>query len=271
MMRQLEFRAKKSGVPILKDDDIDRDVIVLLHDYNPDLLETPQALDVEDFAERFLGLDIHYEYLSHNGCIWGRMVFNDRLILVYDPDNNSIAYHPVDANTIVVDNSLLEGTTEYALRSTIAHECGHGLYHPQIYREDDNQLSFFPVDPKTKLAASVCRKEDISGSSGGKKELVTDHDWVEHHAKYFSAALLMNKAVMLKVYGDIDWRCQFLRENGQHFVDGSLVTQVARTFNVSPTSARIRLSKLGLLFEQNEFAHTHIGYEMPMFYQGAFI
>lgn len=271
MMRRPEFRARKNGVPILKDDDIDKDVIVLLHDYNPELLEKPQALDIEDFAERFIGFGIHYDYLSNNGCIWGTMVFNNRLILVYDPEANSIDYHPVDAGTIVVDNTLLEGPTEYALRSTIAHECGHGLYHPQIYKEDDNQLSLFPVNTSNKLAVSVCRKEDINGSAGARKELITDHDWIEHHAKYFSASLLMNKAVMMKTYGNKEWRRKFLFENGSGIADNNLVAQVARTFNVSPKSARIRLSKLGLLFEQNEFAHANIGYEMPMFFHEVFI
>ena len=246
-MLQLNYRVRKDGVPILKDKEIDDDAEFILGQYDKTLLTDPHPLDVEDITERFLGFNIHYENLSNNGCIWGCMVFNNRKILVYDPDNNDIDYHPVDANTVVIDNSLLDDSNDYIFRSTMIHECGHGLYHAQIFRENDNQLSLFPEKAEEKIAVSVCRSSDIQGN--GRHELVSTHDWIEHHAKYFSAAMLMPRSAMHIVCGD-----KSMRENLSKLAPGYeldiLASRVSNTFNVSPTSAKIRIIQLGYGFEE---------------------
>lgn len=248
-MVQLNYRVRKGGIPILKDKQIDEDAEYLLSQYDSTLLTDPHPLDVDDFTERFLGFNIHFDNLSNNGCIWGRMVFNNRRILVYDPEKNDIDFHPVDANTVVIDNSLLDSPNEYALRSTMIHECGHGLYHGQIYRENDAQLSFFPVKNEEKIAITACRSKDIQGN--GKRGLVTDHDWIEHHAKYFSAAMLMNRPAMHIVCGNKELR-KNLRAEVPGFELEYLASLVSDTFNVSPASAKIRINQLGYGFEKSE-------------------
>lgn len=252
---RLEFRLTKENVPILKNNDIEDHVVMLLADYNPNLLDVPQALDVEHFAEAYLGLDIDYANLSFNGCYWGRMVFNNRMIHVYNPETHKYTMRPVAANTIIIDNSLLEENMEYCFRSTTAHECGHSVYHEAYYWEDDKQLSFLEKDNSAKIAPNVCRRKDIQGS--GTKKLTTPEDYMEHHAKYFGAALLMNRSVMLRYYGNPEWRKNFLRNN-RVFSDEHLIYEVAKTFNVSPTSAKIRIKQLGLSFEQEGFDYITI-------------
>lgn len=264
-MGLLNYKTGQRGVPILKHAKIDDDVEALLSKYDPTLLTDPRPLDVEDFVERFLGFNLHYENLSNNGCIWGMMVFNNRRILVYDPDNNGIAYHPVDANTILIDNTLLAEDKEAIFRSTVAHEAGHGLYHPQIFREDDYQLSLFPMNNEEKVAVTCCRQIDITGVGNGRRELKTDHDWIEHHAKYFSAALLMNKKAMSIVCGDERMRNQLIQFG--LYGEELLAREVASTFNVSPASARIRISELGLSLFREDAQQTifTIGYQAPIF------
>lgn len=255
-MVSLNYQVGKHGIPILKHAKIDDDVECLLQQYDKTLLTDPHPIDVDDFAERFLGFNMHYENLSNNGCIWGRMVFNNRRILVYDPETNGIAYHPVDANTIVIDNSLLDEASEAAYRSTVAHEAGHGLYHPQIFREDDNQLSLFPIENEQKVAVTVCRSVDVTGGTSGRRELVTDHDWIEHHAKYFSAALLMPKTAMKRLCMDETVRKKCLQYGIPILADEELARKVCNTFNVSYTSAKIRISELGYSFKQTEMEKT---------------
>ena len=130
-MIQPHFKTSMTGVPILKNAAIEADAERILRDYNPSLLETPQALDVDDFAENYLGLRIHYENLSHNGSIWGRMVFYNSQIPVYVPLLDRAEYCPVEAGTILIDNSLEDEERKTLFRSTMMHECGHKVYHMQ--------------------------------------------------------------------------------------------------------------------------------------------
>jgi len=249
-MIHLRFKTNKTGVPILKDTDIDIDAELLLRNYNPDLLKIPPPVDVEDFTENYLGLNIHFDYLSHNGCIWGRMVFNNRRIPVYVPELDRAEYRPIDADTVVIDNILLDSPNEFAFRSTMMHECGHDVYHPQIYREDDNQLSFFQLGPpQEKIAATLCRSMDILGS-GSKKQrsLKSDRDWIEHHAKYFSAAMLMPKSMVEFICNEPGLRKQ-LTDECCGFEEEFLAQHLSDVFNVSPTSAKIRIKQLNLGFE----------------------
>ena len=247
-MIHLHYRVREGGIPILKDREIEEDARYLLFQYDKSLLTDPHPLDVEDFTERFLGFSIHYENLSFNGCIWGMMVFNNQQIIVYDPEKDSIAFPKVDANTVVIDNSLLDMPNEYAFRSTMIHECGHGLYHPQIYRIDENQMSLFPLADENKLINTGCRSTDIQGS--GKRKLVTDLDWIEHHAKYFSAAVLMPRSAMDIVCGDKDMRESLIKTAPGYELD-TLALKVSETFNVSPASAKIRITQLGYGFEES--------------------
>ncbi len=245
------FRIGKTGVPILRNADIDTDAELFLLEYNPELLKTPQPLDVEDFAENYLGLNIHYEYLSNNGHIWGRMVFNNRKIPVFDPELGRAEYCPIDADTIVIDNRLLDDSKESIFRSTMMHECGHDIYHLQIYWEDDSQPTLFQLDPpQEKIAATLCRAADIEGNGIGNKprSLTSDHDWIEHQAKYFSAAMLMPKSMVELICSEPVLRKRLL-DNACGFEEEFLAQHLADVFKVSLTSAKIRIKQLNLGFE----------------------
>ncbi len=248
-MLQLNYQVRDGGVPILKDSKIEEDAEFIIEQYDATLLTDPHPVNVEDITERFFGFNIHYENLSNNGCIWGMMVFNDRSIIVYDPEKDDIALCPVDENTVVIDNSLLSSHNEHAYRSTMIHESGHGLYHAQIYRENDKQTSLFPVRNEEKLAITACRSSDIQGS--GKKRLITTRDWVEHHAKYFSAAILMPRPAMHLLCYDKRMR-EKLRKDFQGKELDILASKVSETFNVSITSAKIRINQLGYGFDNKQ-------------------
>ena len=259
-MNHLRFKTSKTGILILKNTDIDIDAEFLIRDYNPDLLKTPQPLDVEDFTENYLGLKIHFDYLSNNGCIWGRMVFNHRMIPVYVPELGRAEYCPIEADTVVIDNSLLDSPDEFAFRSTMMHECGHDLYHSQIYRENDDQLSFFQLKPpQERIAATLCRSTDILGNGGSKQQqpLKSDRSWIEHHAKYFSAAVLMPKSMVKLICNEPGLR-ERLTGECCGFEEVFLAHHLSDVFNVSPASAKIRIKQLNLGFENVPNRHPHI-------------
>jgi Zn-dependent peptidase ImmA (M78 family) len=247
-----KYKTTATGVPVIKNSDIDADVELLLSDYDATLLVTPQPVDIEDFAENYLNLNLHFDNLSHNGSIWGMMVFNNRKIPVYVSELNRAEYFPVDANTIVLDNSLLEEKREVLLRSTLAHECGHSVYHRQIFEEDDNQLSLFPGEPKNNIAMAVCRKTDIAGGFRASRDLKTDHDWIEHHAKYFSAATLMPRSAMRIACEWFKAQTRVRMPQEISYQAYQLERHIASTFYVSQESAGIRIKQLGLGFNTSD-------------------
>lgn len=248
-MVYIQFKYGANNVPRMSDAEIERHATLYLKDYKAELLKVPQSLDVEDFAEGYLGLHFHYTNLSHTGFIWGRMVFNNTMIIVYDPEKNVADEEPVKANTIVVDNSLLEEDREVNFRSTVMHECGHSVYHPEYYCIDYSELSLGTKVDVNRLPYTYCKSGDIMGEwAGGKKrKLVTDHDWLEHQAKYFSAATLMPKEAMMVLCRNPTVQT-YCFEKHPKLENDALVAIVARRFLVSQASARIRIKQLKLGF-----------------------
>jgi hypothetical protein len=153
-------------------------------------IKTPQPLDVEDFAEGYFKLGFHYTNLSHTGFIWGRMVFNNTLIIVYDPEKNRADEEAVDANTIVIDNSLLAEERDINFRSTVMHECGHSVYHPEYFCIDYSEVSCGIDIDVSRLPYTHCKQGDIMGEWGGKKRKLRRHrNSTRHFPKHHKVIL----------------------------------------------------------------------------------
>lgn len=121
-MYQPKLRKQRSGIPIMRNSEIDVHAEEFLLDYKPSLLKTPQPVDIEAFAEFYLDLALDYAYLSHCGLILGRMVFQEtERVPVYLPEEKCADYLYAKRGTLLIDNTLLEDRKEYRLRSTIGH------------------------------------------------------------------------------------------------------------------------------------------------------
>ena len=240
-MIDLCLRYGANGVPILSNNGIDSQAEALIADYDPSLLKTPRALDVDDFIENYIGLRLHYTYLSHKGFIWGRMVFHNTKIIVFDPVKNCANEEAVDGNTIVIDNRLLDEKKEHALRSTAMHECCHAVYHFPYFC-----LQRQPAIPRQPYTS--CEAKNIVGPDRNSGRLLSDIDWIEHQAKYFSAAILMPRKPLVRLC-----KSTFIRygisENYLGNENDALAAYVAKLFNVSCESARIRIRQLGLEYK----------------------
>ena len=232
-MIPLYFDTKPDGVPLLSDRDIERDAAALIRDFNPSLLSDPAPVDIERFAESYLQLSIDFNWLSHNQTLLGRMVFCDTIIPVYDPYAKRAEDFPIHAHTMIIDNSLIE--KEALLRSTIAHECGHAIYHRSYYGRQ-----------KTQTAA--CTVSDISIQTDAH-QLTTDLDWLEHHAKRFSAAILMPYPAVRRVCRRYADHLQLWYRNEPQLCNRLIVNRLASIFKVSCTTAQIRMHQLHLDFQ----------------------
>lgn len=243
-MYQPKLRKRRSGLPILSNAEIDHHVEEFLKDYNPSVLSIPQPVDIEKFAEFYLGLSMDYVYLSHCGLILGRMIFqNVERVSIYLPKEKRAEYLYVERGTMLIDNTVLEDFKEYRLRSTIGHECGHWVFHSDYCTFIDRTIKQGILQPDSILG---CKKTDIEGNSeaGSRKKLITDIDWLEHQAKYFSAAVLMPKTPFINAVSDL------IGSDG--FYEADLPNSLAKIFQVSAKSADIRLLQLGITRNKQE-------------------
>lgn len=162
----------------------------------------------------------------------------------YNPNNvPRLSDAEIERHTAVIDNRLLEDGSEVIFRSTVMHECGHSVYHPEYYCIDYSALQTTqPTDVKH-LPYTSCKGADILGSGitiGEKRKLKTAKDWLEHQAKYFSAASLMPKSSMRTLCKNASLQT-YCFEKHPDFENDALIAAVAQKFNVSMASARIRV------------------------------
>ena len=130
-----EIVRKRSGAPVLSRKEIDIIGENLVSDFNPDVMHTPQEIDIDLFVQDYLGADQDFQYLSHCGVYLGMTVFNDTdKVPVYDPIQNRAEYISARANTIIIDRTLLEENQEHRYRYPIgplAKLCSDNI--PAVY------------------------------------------------------------------------------------------------------------------------------------------
>ena len=234
------FRIKPSGLPILSNREIDRIAEHVLADYDPDLLTNPQPIPIDLIMESYFGLVFDYLYLSHAGHILGVTVFKDGTVsLIFDPERQQAEEHWARRGDILIDSRLLESSNIRRKRATMAHECGHWLFHQEYYRRSEGDA----------IAASmvVDKKSDIEDRNGNY--LVEDRDWLEHQANYFSGAILMPESMFRKAASSPEVQRMVWLQHARSCVedrDETAARCLANIFCVSFEASRLRMQQLGI-------------------------
>ena len=123
----------------------------------------------------------------------------------------------------------------------MGHEIAHGLFHrPQTDPYQEYLKLFHGSEDGSREMIFRCSMPQDRLESDPEMRW-TDEQWKEWQADAFSSSLLMPKMMVGQVAKEhnIDQKSIYAREN--------LITDVARTFDVTPTAARVRLSTLGIL------------------------
>ncbi len=138
-----------------------------------------------------------------------------------------------------------EGTTpaERRLRTTLAHEGGHGLLHAHLFALGARPDSLFGDGLASDAPKILCRDEAISGTERAKKK--TPYRWWEFQANQAMGALLLPKALVAKALASMLVAQGLLGfstlADDQRERAAWLVSDV---FDVNPIVARIRLDTL---------------------------
>lgn len=129
----------------------------------------PGPVRIDRFVEKHFNLAVIYESIG-NGVL-GFTTFGDRGVESMHIDE------PSDKNKV----------TERRVRSTLAHEAGHGLMHAHLFCPEFGRCSLFGSDPDVSQEKVLCR-EPRSGYDGR---------WWELQANMAIGALLMPSELMM--------------------------------------------------------------------------
>lgn len=224
-------------IPVLSRKQIGEIAEQHLYAFRPEYLQFPQPVDVDKFAVEYLHLRQDYQYLSSNGIYLGMYVFDDTdRLAVYDEKKNEARYISEKADTIIIDKSLLERGQEGRYRFTMGHEIGHGILHRMTDDPYDGYVRLYYEDDAPALRCNFSYRE----FEHKPEEKWTQLDWQEWQADAFSSALLMPRTAVMSVAAGYD-------RHGSQMSREELVYEVARTFDVTVTAARVRLECLKVI------------------------
>ena len=190
------------------------------------LPKAPEEIKVDLFLERFFEVVVSYEDLDEG--VLGSTIFNSY---------GAVTGFLISAK-IEVDGT---GAGERRARSTLAHEGGHGLLHPQLFMEDTRTGELFGrPKPKENIPGRfLCRKSDIGAASG----TAYDGRWWEWQANRAIGGLLLPRKLVSTVAAELTSDGKFgpILEEAKRPI---LERKVAEIFNVNPAVARIRIAEM---------------------------
>lgn len=155
------------------------------------------------------------------------------------PDVEGVTYFRPGQKPIV---RIASGLPENRLRTTLPHEYGHVKLHDPLWQKVKKPtLDLFAE--ATSISVQKCQRAKIVQAAAS--------DWMEWQAGHVSGAILMPIGPLRKLfqtylerynlYAPLPVSRQAARE---------LITEVASQFAVSRDAARVRLSKIGYITEQ---------------------
>ncbi len=192
----------------------------------------PEAIRIERFIEKHFNCPISYEDFGQG--VLGCTLFNQ---------NGSVKLISISKQ---IDDSTKMG--ERRVRSTLAHEAGHGLFHATLFMPSTDQGRMDLGNPNREnlyfqQRRILCRETDVREGVNGKRPY--DGRWWEWQANRAIGGLLLPRKIMEMALGD--------------FLDHSTVTglpalseakremavaHIGEVFDVNPVVARIRLGEI---------------------------
>jgi len=187
------------------------------------------VINIEAFAEEFLGLDLIHAKLSDDGKLLGLTTFcGVEIILTRDKREETIK---LESDSILIEEALLDEKQNGRRRFTIAHECGHQI----IDRLEEERTG---VSVRTRLSKDKpyhCR------------ELAGAFDTCEWQANYLAAVLIMPPDLIAYIVDTFRQgeKIKHFGWRGLEIADYKCVAAMAEFIGVSVAALRIRLGELG--------------------------
>lgn len=184
----------------------------------------PQAVRIERFVEKRFGISPSYEALPSDVLGFTEFGANGVAAIVL-----STVFDDADGNV----------SQERRLRTTLAHEAGHGLLHAHLFALRETSESLF--DSGTEEPTILCR--DVLGETSAQKKY--DGRWWEFQANRAMAALLMPRKLVEAAVREFfiptgGLGIPVLEDENRRAAERAL----AELFQVNPVVARYRLEDI---------------------------
>lgn len=222
-----EFRTKEGRFPLrLHYETREIDEICLDALKQAKLLPSePEPIKIDLFLEKYFGVVVDYRDLGKG--IMGSTIFNSKGAVT---------------GFIIAPWIEKDGTpiAERRVRSTLAHEGGHGLLHSKLFIADQTADLFARNSEGHRSQNFLCRSSDISPGATAIPRY--DGQWWEWQANRAIGGLLLPRPTvrMLVTPHLKETACGYtLLESVRRDVE----KEVASTFDVNPVVARIRLQE----------------------------
>ncbi|HUJ30714.1 MAG TPA: hypothetical protein VLY23_05500 [Candidatus Acidoferrum sp.] len=187
----------------------------------------PRPIRIDRFIEKRFGIVPSYEDLPKG--LLGFTRFSDKGVV-----------------EIVIANALDEEGTQSAerrLRTTLAHEGGHGLLHAHLFALGSRPDSLFEHELATDAPKILCRDGAIQGA--GRTVKKPPYRWWEYQANLAMSALLLPETLVAKALEPmLTVQGMLKRLSLPNDLREDAVDLLASLFDVNPVVARIRLEIL---------------------------
>lgn len=189
-------------------------------------VDSREPLDVDAFAELFLGATLDFGNLSADGHTDGFTALSDGVVCLWDPARGTHQMVKTKKKTIFLDvNASHEGRGRF----TLAHECAHIILHRPLEADfspdEDAVLTRVDLGFKTRRRSNPCDP--------------STREWFrEWQANHLASALLMPIRPVLRM------REEFANDHPLDMAVQPLADRIMDTFNVSRAAADARISSL---------------------------
>lgn len=211
--------------------DIETIAEAVVHDFLGKKVNSFCPIDVEGFAEDYLGLALKYMKLSDDGSILGLTTYQG--IILEIERNNTKEKIPIPQDTILIEEELQKDKQSGRKNFTLSHECAHQV----LFRVGSTNY------------CNNYRKQFSAGKTYSLRSLATKDDWCEWQANALGAAILMPQKLIeqclfrfgcnnqILIYGDYTLRRQ----------DRDVIYNMTSFLGVSFSALIIRLRQLSVI------------------------
>lgn len=256
---QLKCPYKSNGFPIIYKHEFDDLAIQILTEYMPNVLKTPQALDIKYLVEECIVLDIREEKLDYESIL-GFIAFTDIVFPIS-------AHEAIEVRegTILLNAHLRYRITRW--RFTVAHELAHWILHRAYHCGDNRKYNFRQIG----YSYISCGTDMTELGKKNPRVAKTDDEWAEWQADNLAAALLMPRDTFVNAAKITLAKHGFLE---MYLVAGkdinrgmAVIEELADLFQVSMRSVRIRMRYFHMY--KGDASKHQIVYSETAFFQNA--
>ena len=187
---------------------------------------TPQPVRIDRFVEKFFGLKLRFAVLAES-----------RMGAVQFTDAGKVAGIFICKN--LAQDETLVGKRKF--RSTVAHECGHGLFHGELFAEKiaADKLQFLLV-PGFDEFYSVGERGFLCRGEAGL-DSTPKYEWWEYQANMAMSALLLPWHLVMEAAKPFAAKYAEARPGMRDTVIEGAWAELAEIFDVNPVMIRFRL------------------------------